>query len=487
MSLATLSQLIGLLQSTRNVSSKRRLVKKYCAGEDVYMWCKLLLPAQSGRRSHIKQHRLIVLLNFSLGTYHPHTFNVLQFKHPRPAKESTIQLCNLDIIMNRLNDTQGLYQQVEIVKPLFLQCTQEDITTLIKLFLGQLGIGGPNVVLDAIYPGGSKHFRLTHNLKGVVERNLGTERLYPISPMLASESQVAERAVLKAQTIVVEEYYGGERVQIHITPDSIKYYTKRLLETMKFKLTNFDEVVRAAFPKNASIIIDAQLLMYDPDGNLISHGKKVPDAVTHMYAFDCLYYNGFMLDYPLLVRRNTLEKITSIQPQFHLSRIHITSRPQVDEVLAAHCRHILKDAYGRYEAGRRIWYIVRTTSVVHLVVYGCWHGSGKNEHRCSRFQLGVFDKTNQTIMPLTRVFSGITTKMMEHMATHPWLPPDQDGLRLASDLTQMPVWKIGGYLNERGGQYTIALPRFVGVVENGTLESTHSMEEIKQMYNATLL
>lgn len=488
MYLSDLSELIRLLQSPSTPESvKRGYVKRYCEGSLLYAWCKLLLPAESGRCAHFKKGRLIAILNECLGINLPKSANLVRFQHPNPAPVCSIKLEDLDRSLDVLDTETSLKAQKRILKPIFEQATREDMETLIKVLLRELAVGGPKIILDGIYPGASKDFKRTGDLKQVVEQSVDLENPHPILPALASECNDAANVVFeRSSTLIVDEYHVGERIQIHFTPQKIVYYTKQGDKIVQIKIDDMDSVVRRGVRNfNGYLIFDAQLVRYDNNGLLITNWKRAKNATNYIYAFDCLYWHGFLLNEPLLKRHAILGALIVEQRQFKVSNVSIVPFDKIEERLPSDRWQILKDAYGKYEPARRIWYIVRKKTIARLIVCGCWGGTGQNAGTCIAFQVGYFEKGE--IRPLAKVSSGVTTKMMCEMATsYRWNAPDEDGLCKAVDLSKMPIWKVGGYLKHINyDEYTMTMPHFLGVMENGREKDAETLRQIQFLYGVS--
>lgn len=106
------------------------------------------------------------------------------------------------------------------------------------------------------------------------------------------------------------------------TKDKIKYFSRNLKDVQDYKIESVKKYIsRAIKDKVDSVILDGEILMYDtkkkkplPFGTL---GKKVrqdhPNAVTAIYLFDILYYNGkSLLSVPIYKRKALLSKIVNV-------------------------------------------------------------------------------------------------------------------------------------------------------------------------------
>lgn len=416
----------------------------------------------------------------------------------KPASESTLSLQRVDEFLEELQNLTQEAQQVKHFETIISKCTASDLRTIIRLIKHDLKMNcGARHVLDALHVDAYAAFQKSRNLKNIIKDFTGSKStsskgssglqvMTPISPMLAEACKDFDKAVKKCpEGFYSEIKYDGERVQIHKKGDDFKFFSRNLKPVMDHKVRDIEKFLPKAFPHGNDLIIDSEILMVDtktdallPFGTLGKHKKdNCSSAVTCLFIFDCLLFNGEDLTKKTMKeRRKFLEdNITPIKHHIQLSEYKIlkTKNDLVEmtkEVLVKGLEGLmLKGLNTIYEPGKRRWLKVKKdylmkgemADTADLVVLGAWYGSGKNGGQFSVYLMGCFDKKAGLWKTVTKVGTGFDdqakTKMhkrlnplLEKLDSHSRLPkwvyikssmkPDA----IAKDIMLMPVFEIEG-------------------------------------------
>lgn len=330
----------------------------------------------------------------------------------KPIQESTLSLTEVDEFLEELHKLTQEAEQVKQFEKIVKKCSTGDLRTIVRLIKHDLKMNcGARHVLDALHVDAYAAFQKSRNLKNIIKdftgnkskSSSGLKVMTAISPMLAEPCKDFDKAVKKCpEGFYSEIKYDGERVQIHKEGDNFKFFSRNLKPVMDHKVKDIEKYLSKAFPHGNDLIIDSEILMVDtktdqllPFGTLGKHKKEeFSSAVTCLFIFDCLYFNGDDLTKKTMKeRRKFLEdNITPIKHHIQLSEYRIlkTKNDLVEmtqDVLRKGLEGLmLKGLNTLYEAGKRRWLKVKKDYLMEgaladtadLVVLGAWYGSGKN-------------------------------------------------------------------------------------------------------------
>lgn len=463
----------------------------------------------------------------------------------KPAIKSTLTMMDVDEFLEELSNLTQEDQQAESFEVICKKCTAEDLKTIIRLIKHDLKMScGARHVLDALDPDAYSSFQKSRNLKNIIleygnkasgshsskPSKSGMQVMLAVSPMLAEPCKDFDKAIRKCpEGFYSEIKYDGERVQIHKQGNEFKFFSRNLKPVLEHKVAKLKEYLPKAFPHGNDLIVDSEILMVDTTtGELLPFGtlgkyKKAEHstAVSCLFIFDCLYFNGEDLTKkPMKERRKFLEdNLTVIKHHIQLSEYKLlkTKNELVDMTKEALKKGleglVLKGLNTIYEPGKRRWLKVKKdyllkgaiADTADLVVLGAWYGTGKMGGQYSIFLMGCFDSKNHLWKTVTKVHSGLDDKQMEkmHKKISPlmeksdgnsklpkWIQLNRSMIpnALAKDPSKMPVFEVTGAEFTQSDTHTassisIRFPRITKVRTDKSPEQATNLEELIHLFN----
>ncbi|MBI2126619.1 MAG: ATP-dependent DNA ligase, partial [Thaumarchaeota archaeon] len=327
---------------------------------------------------------------------------------------------------------------------------------IIRTVTGKLRLGiADYTVLDALaiaYTGDKANraeleraYNLSSDL-GLVAREVATGGLKriksfkvkvgnPIRPMLAERMESAKEILEKLGGKVVAEYkLDGERLQLHISPDSVSIFSRRL-ENITSHYPDITKLVRSGIKGKRAIIegeavaIDIDTGDYLPFQELMHRRRKygIEEAVEQypvsLNLFDILYLDGSDLTaFPYTGRRKKLEGILNGSDRLRIVPAITSSdsdeiEKYMEEAITNGCEGlVIKDMNSPYRAGARefLWvklkreYRSELTDTVDLVVVGGFYGRGRRAGRYGALLLASYDKGADMFRTVCKVGTGFT-------------------------------------------------------------------------------
>ncbi|GAB6055676.1 ATP-dependent DNA ligase [Methanobacterium movens] len=250
----------------------------------------------------------------------------------------------------------------------------------------------------------------------------------PVKPMLAQLADGIKETVLEMGRIYCETKYDGIRVQIHRKDSQIMIFTRRL-ENISNALPDVIQYIEKALPPQ-DFIVEGEIIV-TKQGKPISFQyilqrvrrkydiEKVMESVPlTLYLFDVLYYQEPLIDAPLEIRRETLEKIAkTMDNQVELSKQVKVSRDNIEDaenlfkesIELGHEGIMLKDPQAPYIPGIRgkkmLKYKAEPESL-DLVVVGGTYGKGKRAHWIGSYLLALNDDDGE-LKTIAHVATGL--------------------------------------------------------------------------------
>ncbi|EFC36977.1 predicted protein [Naegleria gruberi] len=357
---------------------------------------------------------------------------------------------------------------------------------------------------------------------------------HPVKPMLARPSKTYDDVIARCPNGFYSELkYDGERIQIHYDRknDEIKYFSRNLKDVQEYKIKSVKKYISKAIKEKVeSVILDGEILMMDTKTNKIlpfgTLGKNVrqdhKDAVTTIFLFDILYYNGkSLLSVPLYKRKALMTKIVNpIKHRVMLGEYLVVkgSKQTREAIVSAEMSAmikkgeeglVLKDLCSPYEPNARHWlkmkkdYLKGMADSVDLVVLGAYLGTGSKGGLMSVFMMGSFDKKlgkwriickcgnghdDQTIETLNEELKS----NMKRISKDPSLVPDDIDIHtnalvpdfIVKDPKKSVVWEIQGaefsVSSRKDRPISVRFPRVTKIRDDkDVLDHTNYQEIIK--------
>lgn len=556
-------RLVAAIADTPSYLSKTELVRKKFEKKfhgDLHVWVRLLLPGVIKRIYNLQSKQLVKVFSRAFGAKESLMLTDLEqgdvaetvatfFENSCtgvvPAKKASLGVHDVDEFLDTLTKRTKESEQEEALAKMACQCTVNDLKMVVRLIKGDLRMqAGAKHVLDALHKDAHEAFNSSRNIESVLDRILelrqsgtpngklevGASLMTPVQPMLALACKSVEMAFEKCPNGMYSEIkYDGERVQLHKSGTTFKYFSRSLKPVLAHKVGHFKNHIPKAFPQAADLILDAEVLMVDtktgtplPFGTLGVHkAAGFADATPCLFVFDCLYYNGQnLMDKPIKERKSLLERhMVEVGNNVKLSEMkHVTQKAQlsamIKDVLSQGLEGlVLKDVLSTYEPGKRHWLKVKKDYLnegamadsADLVVLGAWYGTGNRGGIMSVFLMGCHDAQNDTWATVTKVHTGHDDSTLDRLQRElkskvvkikqdfdhvpSWLKctrqmtPDF----VAKDPQKMPVWEVTGAEFTKAEIHTangisIRFPRVTRIREDKDFKTATSLNELQLLF-----
>ena len=361
---------------------------------------------------------------------------------PAPAAEATLQVGDVDLVLERIAELAGRGSQAArraALTELFAHATEPEQQLLRGLLSGELRQGAlagvmadavavatglPRAVVDraTMLRGDARvvaEVALREGEQGLQHFRLEVGR--PLKPMLASPAASLEEALEKTGEAVVDDKLDGARVQVHRDGDDV-LVSSRSLDDLTARLPEVVAAVRALPVRR--VVLDGEAIALRADGRpepfQVTSSRIASGApgVTPVF-FDILHLDGEdLLDAPLVRRAEALERAVP-DAALRVPRIVTAdltaAQAHFDAALAAgHEGVVVKALDAPYAAGRRgaSWLKVKPRHTLDLVVLAAEWGHGRRRGWLSNLHLGARATEGQGFVMLGKTFKGLTDELL---------------------------------------------------------------------------
>lgn len=418
-------------------------------------------------------------------------------------------------------------EKVERIKRLLLDADSSEAKYIVRLLLNKMRIGvGDGTVRDALAHAFDVDVELvkrgmmvTNDVELVAEtaRDGGNEALSelsivlgrPIKPMLATKSSKTDAiadAGGKSGDVAVEWKYDGARLQCHVTPESIRLFSRRMVEVTD---SMPDVCARLRDHTNvSSAIIDCEVVAYasDSDGpapfqEVMTRFKRkhnveemTEKVQLSLYSFDILYVEGdSLIDSDLLKRRERLETAVSdeiLAPRWTASTAEEIARIEEESLESGHEGVMVKNPDSTYQPDNRgkNWVKIKpAVETLDCVVVGAEWGEGRRSHLLGTFMLAIQDEDTGELQRIGKVGTGLSdAKLAELTERLKPLIESETGKNVT--VTPNIVFEVGteeiqpSPTYESG--YGLRFPRFIEIREDKGVEDIETVERVNRLYDA---
>lgn len=377
---------------------------------------------------------------------------------PPPAPDARLTLAEVDRIFTELAAASGpgsVARRQQLVAGLLDAATESEQAFLRSLMLGEVRQGASEAVMAQALAQASgvtenavrRAAMLAGSVVSVVRpalaggeaalAGIGLRAGQPVLPMLAGSAPDVAGALgvvdeeASAGVRLIERKIDGIRVQIHLTDDGVRVFT-RSLEDITQRLPDVVEAVQALPCSTAVLDGEAIALGSDrrPEPFQITGARTASRAdpaelarrtPLTVWLFDVLHLDGDdLLDLPLRERRARLERLLGeayadlLVPGIVTDRV-AEAQDWFDRTVAdGHEGVVVKDPEAPYAAGRRGsgWIKVKPRHTVDLVVLAVERGSGRRRDWLSNIHLGARDPITGEFTMVGKTFKGMTDAML---------------------------------------------------------------------------
>jgi DNA ligase-1 len=356
----------------------------------------------------------------------------------------------------------------------------------------------------------------------------------PIRPMLAERMESAKEIVEKLGGEVAAEYkLDGERLQIHISPERVDIFSRRL-EKITSHYSDIASLVKVSIKaKNAilegeAVAIDVETGDYLPFQELMHRRRKydidkaIKQYPVSLHLFDILYLDGKDLTgLPYTKRRTALQKILQDVDRLKLIPAITTSDAEeiekfMQEAISNGCEGlVIKDRNSAYRAGARefLWiklkreYRSELTDSLDLVIVGGFHGRGRRVGKYGALLLASYDKNTDVFRTVCKVGTGFTdedlirlydmlqkykiqrihSRVNSKMEADVWFVPNIVLEIIGSEITLSPIHTAKMDAIRKDAGLALRFPKFTGKIrDDKNPEDATTTDELLKLYQAQL-
>ena len=366
-------------------------------------------------------------------------------------------------------------------------------------------------------------------LKGL--EGVSAEVGVPIRPMLAERLSSAEAIVEKmgGRTVAAEYKLDGERLQIHKKGAKVVLFSRRLEVVTPHYPDAADlvnEHVRAerAILEAEVVAINQDTGEYLPFQELMHRRRKygveqaISDYPVALNFFDILLAGtSDLTGKPYTARRRKLEQVveqterTRAVPQISTSSPGEMEKFMEDAITDGCEGLVVKDPDSPYRAGARefAWiklkreYRSELTDTIDLVVIGGFHGRGRRAGTFGTYLLAAYDSERRVFTSVAKVGTGFSDQDLErlprllkpyesrakppgvesNMVPDVWFRPHLVIEVIAAELTLSPVHTAAMGRVRPGAGISLRFPKYTGKDRDDKApEDATTVDEIVEMY-----
>lgn len=354
----------------------------------------------------------------------------------------------------------------------------------------------------------------------------------PVRPMLAERLPSGEAIMAKmGGSCAVEYKYDGLRLQAHILPKRIQFFSRRL-EDMTPQFPDVEQALRGAFQGDKAIV-EGEAVVVDAAGDLLpfsevthrrgrKHGleeaiEKYPVALL---LFDLLHLDGEdFTTRPLKERRAALQKAFKATDRVRFSDYQVARSAEAlekffEQAVADGAEGILaKSLDGEYRAGARGWqwiklkrdYRAELSDSMDLVVVGAFAGRGRRAGWHGALLMAAYNEDDDVFETVCRLGTGFSDEFLDALPAklkrhqrekpHPrvrsaleadvWFTPAEVWEVRGAELTLSPVHTCAMGKVREGAGLAVRFPRFTGQWRTDkSAEDATTSDELLAMYRS---
>ena len=451
----------------------------------------------------------------------------------------------------KLGGTRSQDMKMKYISSLLNDASPTEATYILKILLGTLRLGvAENTVMDALAIAFSKNkdnrkilehaYNVSSDLGKVAEvianKNIEGIKKFemilfnPVRPMLADRIKSEKDAIEKMNEEFAAEYkLDGERVQIHISGEKTRLFSRSLEDISSYYPDIIDKIPKAIKAENAILEAEAVAINENsgeflPFQELMHRRRKykIEKAVTQypitVNFFDILYCDGkSCLEMSYKDRRKKLEKIVS-EDDFakHIPMTIIRNENDIEDFLensinAGSEGLMLKMLDKPYQAGSRGSYWLKLKreyqnelgDSLDLVVIGGFFGKGRRTGNYGTLLLATYDEDSDAFTSICKVGTGFSDDDLDQLyqILHPkvtikknpridsemeadvWFEPELVVEVVASEITLSPIHKAARDIIRKDAGLALRFPKFTGKIRIEKIaEDASTNEEIIALY-----
>ncbi|CCX15517.1 Similar to DNA ligase 4; acc. no. Q4WVG8 [Pyronema omphalodes CBS 100304] len=407
----------------------------------------------------------------SAGDFALRCYEVIK-KRPIRTLPGTLTITEVNHLLDQLSSSPSDESQLSLFSQFYTLMSPTELMWLIRIILKQMKISATEkTFFDCFHPDAESLFSISSSLRRVCwelwdpsirleDNSKGVVLNSCFQPQLANFAKKSFSAVINSMPTPfwIEEKLDGERMQLHYSNGSMKWWSRKAKDYTHLYGTSFFDGAVAQFIKEAfdpavtNCILDGEMITWDPVLDYIVAFGTLKSAVIEQTnnptkenihrplfrVFDILFLNNkSLLSYTLSERYRALQRILHpIHRRIEIhSHIEATSAEEIEaslrKVIASSTEGlVIKSPLSVYRLNSRndSWikvkpeYMTEFGESLDLLVIGGYWGSGHRSNTLSSFLCGLRVDGNHAsgdgmkFWSFCRVGGGFTAGDYQHIA-----------------------------------------------------------------------
>jgi len=347
--------------------------------------------------------------------------------------------------ISSISGRKARQRKASVLRGLLIDATREEIEFLLGCMTGDVRAGfSEGLLIEAIAKASGREASAVREMFGILTdvgrvadavlgggdkgRAAVLKPMRPVKLMLAEPSMNIRQALASVSLPAAVEYkLDGIRVQIHISRDQIRIFSRRQTDVTD-ALPEIVEAVRAVSVSSA--ILDGEVIAFTDkplpfqevmrrvtrEKDVMGEAERTP---VRLFLFDVLYLDGEpLID---LAYEERIERLKRIAPaELLVPRKIIASEADAERFLEkslseGHEGVLIKSLKGIYQLGRRSadWIKVKEHITIDAVVIGAEWGHGRRSNWLSNYHLGV--KSRDGFVMVGKTFKGVSDAELKRL------------------------------------------------------------------------
>lgn len=328
-----------------------------------------------------------------------------------------------------------------------------------------------------------------------------------IRPMLGQISKDSLDEIIESiDDVTCEWKYDGARLQIHKKGKDVQVFSKKP-ENITTSLPDVVELIRSQVTSDETIL-EGEVVAIDencdplPFKILMQRIRRINNISAYvestpicLYLFDILLDKGIsLIDQPLYIRRQQLEKIVKssdrIRLSEHLATKNVTNIEQMynDALQAGHEGIMIKNSMSSYTPGKRGKDWIKKKPLMEnldLVITGGEWGHGRRTGMIGSYTLSCLDETSDTYLSIGKIGTALSDELLASMtdALKPFIE-SEDGTEIV--ITPNIVLEVSYEEIQESQKYasgfSLRFPRLVRVRDEKGVHDIATSKQIQILF-----
>ncbi len=345
---------------------------------------------------------------------------------------------------------------------------------------------------------------------------LNEARITPSKPTNFMLAESAENARVlferfEKKSVYSEYKYDGIRAQVHLKDGRVYVFSRNLENITKF----FPEIERSIAKLGGELILDGEIVP-TKDGTPLSFQllqkrlrklqRSEEDVPVRYFAFDLLYLNGSMINFPLEERIKALDSISFPDHAVLISKKRLVNTS--DDIQREFERSkqlgfeglVVKDPRSRYTPGKRgaSWIkLKKELDTLNVVIVAAEYGHGKRAGVISDYTFavkdspsGADDEDGSSLKVIGKAYSGLTDVEIQEMTRRlKEITLKDEGYRrfVKPEIVLEVAFDAIQRSDRHGSGYALRFPRIKRIRTDKSVRDIDTLSRVEEIYKSQLL